>query len=159
MGKNQGGIGLSDSGSLASIMARLVGRPYCLGDLSRGLDCFSLIYQHIELMGYTMPAEFEGMTLGNYADLFLSDSSRAKEIMLGFVRSMLECIPPSRAFAGDVLVLRIRAQGPAMCSAIFLGIHGGGTNVVSATEEHGVSVYPLQGYEIMEAYRCRQQSR
>ena len=143
-------------GSFAAVIGRLVGRPYALGEMGRGLDCFSSIYAYLGEAGQELPDEYQGLTLQTYADLFREDPGRAKEIMCEFMGSVADEIEPGLARVGDVLLLKCRTKpeaGPA------LGIHGGGGNVVTSSREHGVTVYKLKNYTIERAWRCRRQSR
>ncbi len=141
--------------SLAAVIGRLIGKPYALGEVDGGLDCFSSIYRYLEERGEDLPDEFQGLTLRNYAELFLDDPARAKAVMVDFMDQVADPIDPARAFAGDVLLLRARDAGEQ--DFPFLGIHGGGTNVVCSSREHGVTVYQRTNYTIERAWRCRRQ--
>jgi len=137
--------------SLAAITSTLTGKPYALGDPGAGYDCFNLVHQYLTLKGADLPTQFEGETIRTYADLFRRAPVKAKKLMVEYVASVTDEIPVSRAFAGDILLLALKERkAPA-----FLGIHGGGGNVLLSSPEHGVTVCPLGKYEIRRAFRCR----
>lgn len=148
-------LGQVSPSSFVSITAQLVGKPYALGNFCNGMDCFNLIYRYLTMRGIPMPTEYNGLTLETYGALFQEDPDEAKRIMVEFIGSILQEIQPGMAFAGDVLLLRLKDSD----SQVFLGIHGGGANVICSSCEHGVNPYPLSSYEILRAWKCQQPSR
>ena len=134
--------------SMARITAGFIGRPYQLGIT----DCFSAVLEYIASCGYQIPDSFEGVTRDDYADLFEADPGAAKALMVRFVDRLLDEVPPGHAFAGDILLLRLRGQLP------FLAIDGGNGNIIAASESRGVGVSPRRSYTTERAWRCRRQS-
>ena len=155
VGESKRQIGRIRPDRFAGITGRLVGRAYALGGCATGCDCFSLVYLYLQELSLELPDEFEGLTLETYAARFEQDPDGAKEVMVRFISSLLPELEPRFAFAGDLLLLRLRGEEDGR----FLGIHGGGTNVICATREDGVAVYPLQGYKILRAWKCQRHPR
>lgn len=136
---------------LAEISSCLVGRPYALGDAGSGLDCFSLVRQYAVLKGARPADEFQGQRMDTYGALYQQDPAGAKALMLEYLASFTEEIPPGRACAGDILLLNL----PDTDTLPFLAI-AAGENVLAAHPGRGVVLISLQPYRIMRAWRCRQ---
>ena len=130
--------------NLAKITEYLVGQGYELGKM----DCFALTIVYLEMRGVKIPGSFRGYTMESYKDLYIDAPVLAKEIMVDCMASITEEIPVSKAFAGDILLLRYRK------SPHFFGIDGGNGNVLLPFEDKGVRVVPLKQYTIERAYRC-----
>jgi len=90
---------------LAELTMKLAGRPYALNE-AVGLDCFSSICTYLAMRGVEIPEEFEGYSVTDYKDLFLSDPEMAKELMVKLVESLLDEIDPHFSMAGDVLLAK-----------------------------------------------------
>lgn len=145
--------------SLARISAKFVGQPYQLG----AMDCFASILGYLAERGLALPEEFEGQTRATYATLFVEQPQEAKAMMIRLMDSLLPVIEPPKAFAGDILLLRLNAhpvhsvyQSPPPLP--FLAIDGGNGRVLAATIERGVCQLPRNRYQIVRAWACRQQS-
>ena len=139
---------------LAEITSCYLMRPYALGSRD-GFDCFSLIHDYLGRVGAELPDEFQGQTLQSYASLFDRDSGEAKRVMVEFVASVTDEIEPHRAFAGDILLLKLTGSE----ALPFLAIHAGQNLAIAASCEFGVRPWELGHYTIVRAFRCRRQSR
>lgn len=133
---------------LAALTSRLIGAPYRLGGLepATGLDCLSVVLAACEFWGAKVPESLEGYTRENYAAKYEADPAGAKAVFFRLLPHLGEEIAPARAFAGDLLVVKVKGeQGVA--------IHGGGDCLVSAFFGKGVRSAKLRAYEIVKAYR------
>lgn len=140
---------------LAEITRAYVDRPYALGRAcSEGLDCFSFVYDYMARLGMDLPAEWRGLTLQSYADLYQSDPEEAKRIMVEFIGEHAQEIAPVQAFAGDILLLQLTGTS----TLPFLAVHGGQTVCLAASPEFGVRPWDLHNYTIERAWRCRKPS-
>lgn len=133
---------------LVELTKDYMGSPYCLGSN----DCFSLIYDYMGKVGVDLPEEWEGLTLLNYAQLFEDDPKEAKDKMIEFVGTVANEIPVGMAFAGDILLLRLKESSDSLP---FLAIHGGQTMCIAASKEYGVRAWSLEFYTIERVWRCR----
>lgn len=136
--------------SLARISAKFVGQPYQLG----AMDCFASILGYLTERGLALPEEFEGQTRESYAAFFVEQPEEAKAVMIRLMDSLLPTVEPHRAFAGDLLLLRLADTD----TLPFLTIDGGNGRVLAATIERGVCQLPRNRYQIVRAWACRQQS-
>jgi len=126
-------------------VARIIGKPYALG----GTDCFSVVLEYMELLGVTVPGEFEGLPRDTYRELYERDPGEARDVMVRFVDAHLVRKKPHLAFAGDVMLLSSGAK-----AAPFLAINAGNATAVTAFAEHGVISFPLAAFEIQGAWQC-----
>jgi len=141
--------------SLIRFTSQTMGRPYRLGGYAdqKGADCFSNVWDYLGKK-MDLPKEYEGLTMGTYAELYRQDPEQAKCIMICLMKDLLIEIPPHEALAGDVL--RVSAKiGESVDD--YLAIDGGNGNLICVAEKHGVSVWPKRFYHIKEAYRWPQQ--
>jgi hypothetical protein len=90
---------------LAELTMKLAGRPYALNEAG-GLDCFSSVAAYLSMRGVEIPEEFEGYSVLDYKDLFLSDPDTAKGLMVELIANLLDEINPHFAMAGDVLLAK-----------------------------------------------------
>ena len=152
---------------LAELTMKLAGRPYALNE-AVGLDCFSSICTYLAMRGVEIPEEFEGYSVTDYKDLFLSDPEMAKELMVKLVESLLDEIDPHFSMAGDVLLAKPKevesskdqadVVGPlsALRSMLFLAIHGGNGSMLGATIERGLVPLPIRAFDVLRAFRVRE---
>lgn len=129
--------------NLVKISSHLVGLGYELGKM----DCFSLIVEYMKMRGCKIPETFEELTLETYADLFIIDPAKAKEIMIRFMQSQTDELSIGECFAGDIALL-------SCDDTIFLSIVGGNGTCIGATTEYGVRVLPMNIYKIKRVFRC-----
>lgn len=139
---------------LSQFTARFVGAPYRLGGQrpAEGLDCLSLILEAARHRRIPVSDEFEGVTRETYAELWETDREGAKKKLLRFVLSLGEEIPPSMAFAGDLLIIKPKKGGNGRDRSV-LGIHAGNDLVLSSFTDAGVRLANLQDCEIVRAIR------
>lgn len=133
--------------NFVKISQQLVGKKYALGTV----DCFSLILMYFDLVGFEYPDEFNGHTKESYKDLYLEEPDAAKELMVEFIDSVCETIEPHKAKSGDILLLQVEDIIPA------LGIKGGNSTVIVATEEFGVRVFPTRAFKLLRGWRWHRQ--
>ena len=86
-----------------------------------------------------------------YGALYLQDPAGAKALMLDYVLTFTDEIPPGRACAGDILLLSL----PDTDTLPFLAISAG-EHALAAHPGRGVVLIRLAPYRIMRAFRCRQ---
>ena len=134
---------------LAKISAGYVGQEYDLGQM----DCFLLVYKYLQERGFCKQVKFKGWTLENYANRFVSDPEKAKEIMIEYVGIQLPSIHINRSVPGDILLLQLKKSN----TAPFLAIDGGNANFICATEDQGVTVLPMNFYTTLRAWTCQHQ--
>lgn len=144
---------------LAKITAQLVGKPYKLGARKNGLDCTSLILEFATLSGMPIPEEWEGFTARNYAKFYREKPEEAMEVLACWITSIGKEIPPCRAFAGDILVMKMKRRHLAEMPGFFLGIHGGQDRILAVTEKRGVTLVPIRDYEIVKAFTWREKRK
>ena len=163
---------------LAELTMKLAGRPYALNE-AVGLDCFSSICTYLAMRGVEIPEEFEGYSVTDYKDLFLSDPEMAKELMVKLVESLLDEIDPHFSMAGDVLLAKpkeaesskdqadvvgplsalrstLRALSSPLYASLFLAIHGGNGSMLGATIERGLVPLPIRAFDVLRAFRVRE---
>lgn len=143
MGKRTKGL------RFAEFTGRSVGRPYKLGET----DCLSLVLSFLDHAGVEIPDSFDGVTRENYPALYRVDPRRAKEILLRWITTVGEEIPPSHAFTGDILVVRVKGK-----EDWGIEIHAGGDLALGAFAKQGIGLETLRGYDILKAYRIRHNS-
>jgi len=136
--------------NLAIMTAKYVGTPYKLGGWSReeGFDCLSLMLSIADDRGIEVPEEFEGVTRETYAELWETNKKKAERLLFKFAASLGQEIPPHRAFAGDLLIAKSKADG-----SLVLAIHAGQSLMLSAFTDTGVDLVGLDHYEIKKAYK------
>lgn len=134
--------------SLSKVTSDLVGTPYTLGKM----DCFMLIITYLRKKGIDIPEQYEGLTLNTYKDLFERDAQASKDIMIGFMDSILQPVMPRKAGPGDILLLKLRGRPKELP---FLAINGGNSVVIFVIEEKGVVAFPLRYYSMLRGWTCR----
>lgn len=133
--------------SVFDFTRRMIAQQYALGNL----DCFRLSYDFIIENGIDLPDKIGKVTLKNYPNLFKKDPGKAIKTMMKFISKHLDEIPIYKAFAGDILLLKLKsAEGHP-----FLAIHGGNGNIISVTEKYGVRATPIKHYSVERVFRCR----
>lgn len=149
MGKIKSGI---TGKHLARLTSRLIGAPYKLGGMEpeTGMDCLSVVLAACDFWKVTVPEEFEGYTRDNYAERYEEDPAAAKETFFRLLGELGEEIPPVKAFAGDLLVVRTKTDKG-------VAIHGGADRVISAFFEKGVKSANIRAYTVEKAYRLRRE--
>jgi hypothetical protein len=106
-----------------------------------------------ERSGMPMPKEWEGFTLENYAKFYLDAPAQAREVLVEWACEVGREIPPGRAFAGDLLIARLRGRPLRETPDVL--IHAGQDQVMAAYEGRGVSLAPIRAYRVLKALRWR----
>jgi len=136
--------------NLAKISSRFIGIPYELGRM----DCFMAVVRYLQEKGCAPNInEYQGITLETYAEVFLNDPERAKNIMVQLMDDYFSVIESKKAAPGDIALLKLRGNS----APPFLGIIAGNAIIIIATEQDGVTTYPLKHYKILRAWRCQRQ--
>lgn len=141
---------------LAQITSGLIGAPYRLGEsdkpgVKKGYDCASLILHVADLTGMPMPKTWEGFTVDDYAEFYRRRPEQAQEVLCLWASEAGKEIPASRAFAGDLLIVRPRALGKRALPSVV--IHAGQDQVLAVYEDRGVGLAPIRYYTVLKAYR------
>ena len=145
---------------MSAITKKYVGVPYCLGsaDPAVGLDCVSLMRAIARDLKQEMPDMFwakpwrrsgawECITLDDYPALWEQDKVRAKALLLRFVRSLGEEVPPLKAFCWDILILD-PPDGERQ-----VALHAGHNLAMAAFTDRGVDLAPIDVSFIKRAIR------
>ena len=136
--------------NLAKISSRFIGIPYELGKM----DCFMAVVRYLQEMGRAPDInEYQGITLETYAKVFLNDPERVKNIMVQLMDDYFSVVDSKKASPGDIALLKLRGSS----TLPFLGIIAGNAIIIIATEQDGVTTYPLKHYKILRAWRCQGQ--
>ncbi len=133
---------------MAEVVGDFIGAPYKLGGRSRheGFDCLSLVLAMGEKLGFDVPDSFDGFDYDSYPELWLSDESKAKRIMIRLVSELGSKIEPHLAFAPDILVLGLEED-------VLVGVHVGKDLFISAFVNAGVDFDNIRKYDIVGVYR------
>jgi hypothetical protein len=145
--------------NLAKITSELVGKPYRLGERKAAFDCTSLILEFASLSGMPIPEDWEGFTSKNYAKFYEKQPVEAMEVLACWITSIGKEIPAIHAFAGDILVMRLKRGHSPDLPRFFLGIHAGQDKIMAVTEKRGVTLIPIRDYEIIKAFRWREKKK
>jgi len=130
-----------------TISESLIGRPYCLGGLgSSGLDCFTVVVEYLRKRGVDIPEDerFNGISLNNYREKYIDNKNIINTAASYLSKKLIEILP-SKAFAGDILMLERNGQ-------TFFAIDSGNGNIITANEELGITVFKKDNYEIIKAW-------
>jgi hypothetical protein len=142
--------------ALSKTTFTLIGSPYSLGDSKRGFDCATLVMEFAKKSGMPMPEEWEGFTPSNYALFYRDKPSEAKEVLCLWACSAGEEIPPGKAFAGDILIVRPKGHPKSETPGVV--IHAG-QDMVMAAFESGVRLFPIRAYNVLKAIRWREKRK
>lgn len=138
---------------LSALTKDVIGRPYKLGVT----DCASMIVEFASKSGMPLPREWEGFTPENYGPFYLERPEQAKEVLCLWAGSVGEEIAPSRAFSGDLLIVRPKGHPASETPGVV--IHAGQDLVLAVFEDRGVRLAPIRVFNVLKAYRWREKRK
>ena len=149
MGKKKKGL---KKLKLSKLTARYVGTPYRLAGQNtvEGLDCLTLVLSLARDLMVPVPAQFEGSDGKNHAELWTQDSERAKARFIRFVKTLGPELPPHRAFAGDLLILKGKETGDTV-----VALHAGGDVALTAWTDVGCHLINTRLFDIKRVINWR----
>lgn len=132
---------------LSEITERLIARAYCGGsiDRSKGLDCFSLVYNYLQDRGVKVPRQYDGYDLQNYFKNWQINPVEAIRTALKFLGDYTDFVSPGREVAGDILF--------CMDDGFFAIDAGNGYMLAMIENESQMTA--KNNYKIRMAFRCR----
>ena len=101
--------------------------PYFLGDTVQGFDCITLIFDFYGALGVKLPEEFNGWTLGNYAERWSRGEGRDE--LLDFLTSLGTSVEKNYMRRGDLVIFKADILGA--------GIYLGNGSVLGITTDGG----------------------
>jgi hypothetical protein len=136
------------------------------------------------MRGVEIPEEFEGYSVLNYKDLFISAPDTAKTLMVKLIENLLDEVNPHFTMAGDVLLAtsqpstddgrpqtvvdieRSAVVGPlsalhdgghrSSVGGHFFAIHAGNGSMLGATVERGLVPLPIRAFDVVRVFRVRE---
>ena len=137
----------------SAVTKEIIGKPYKLGVT----DCASIVVEFAEKSGMPFSKEWEGFTPENYAAFYMERPEQAKEVLCLWASTIGREIEPSRAFTGDVLI--VRPKGHPANETPGVVIHAGQDLVLAVFEDRGVQLAPVRIYNVLKAYRWREKRK
>jgi len=113
---------MSGSTAIADQADKYLGKPFVLGDVTKGFDCISLILDFFGSFGFKFPEEFEGLTRENYAKEWLLHPEETSAKRKRFFLSLGQTIDKKYFKRGDLLLFENGTE-------FFCGIDLGNGNI------------------------------
>ena len=133
------------------ILQALLGKPFALGDSSKGFDCFFMSYYYLYLLGNKLPREWKGVSLRGYKKIRDENVNKARELMFDFMKEHTDGTDNNIQF-GDILRLKPKFN-PSKPD--FLAIYNGKGNIIAASVRKGICIMNLYDYKILDIYRSK----
>lgn len=115
---------------------KYVDGKYCFGDSSKGWDCITLIFDFYSSCGCSLPKEYKGWDLNNYAQKWQQGEGR--DTIKEFLLSLGSPVKNNFQLAGDLMIFETEA--------VFPGIYLGSQHVLMAFEKR-VMVVPFKFFK------------
>ena len=133
------------------ILRSFLGKPFALGDSSRGFDCFFMCYYYLYLLGNKLPKEWNGISLNNYKEIRKEDAVKSRNLMFDFMKEYTDVVTNGIRF-GDILKLK-----PTFDSSkpSFLGIYNGNGDIMAVFVKKGIGITKMSSYSVLDIYRSR----
>lgn len=122
----------------AQKMSPFLGKPFSLGDRSKGWDCLNSMKAFFESVRMKFPDEFKGWTWGNYAERWKKEMNFT--IFKEFLFSLGEPVERNFILPGDIIIFE-------KAGYVSAGIYLGSGNFQAVSNPHGVVRMPLRFFE------------
>ncbi len=100
--------------TVADAITKMVGKPYYLGDESKGLDCLNSLKNFYEDCGLKFPREFREWNENNYRQKWMDDVEDGRSAFWDFLHTLGQPIDINYALRGDLLIFRRQPTGQAI---------------------------------------------